>query len=525
MPDGAVAGQTFGMTLPAEFSRFSTGAFDITDPDTNLVVATCQVSQGGGPEVVCTLTDAMTGQLDVGGSFWMSVQATSATTAESVPFDVGGRFVVVDLPGTGGIVPEDLTAPRGPYKYSTATEEDGVMAWTVGIPGEFVTDGSFTVSDELDPAHENHHYTGALVLLQREVRGGQLVGDWTAVDPAHYSVTFAPDMKSFDFEAHGVTGGDTVSYRLTYLTQADGVFLAGDVFGNSATVGSTKVTVTHEVESQGGGTGTGIQYTRVSITKELDGPQAQLAADAAFTVRYYVKGAPETAKTMTLHVGEPVRSDRAPLGSTFVIEEIDLPEVEGVTWGDWTITGEGVTANDDGTYEVTPSSGEVALVLTNTASLAAEMVGSVSWTKVSPTGTALAGSEWTLTPAGGAAIAVVDGGANDADSTLGSLRVAGLAPGTYTLAETKAPQGYVATTRTFTVVIDSGNLAASVGAIVNTPDTSAISSTRPPQSGSVSTGSLAATGGTADPRPGLLGVLLVCVGCALLLARRDRRSA
>jgi len=116
VPDGARAGETFGMTLPAEFSRYGAGAFDIVDPDTQQLMATCQVSQGGGPEVVCTLTAAVEGREGVGGSFWMSVQASQATTSQSVQFDVGGQIVIVALPGGGGIIPEDLTAPTSPYK-------------------------------------------------------------------------------------------------------------------------------------------------------------------------------------------------------------------------------------------------------------------------------------------------------------------------------------------------------------------------------------------------------------------------
>lgn len=527
VPDGAVAGQTFGMTLPVEFSRYGSGEFDVIDPDTNLVVATCEVSQGGGPEVVCTLTNAVNGQLDIGGSFWMSVQATQATAEESVQFDVGGQFVVVDLPGTGGIIPEDLTAPATPYKYSDATDQVGVMSWTVGIPGQYVSDGAFTVSDQLDPTQENHHYTGDVALYQRAVQGGQLVGDWTVVDPANYSIQFAADMKSFAFEAHGVAGGDTVSYRLSYLTQADGVVQDGDVFGNGATVGSTTVTTTHEEQSQGGGTGSGTQYTRFTVTKALAGEQAELARDAVFSVRYYVAGAPETAKTMSVRVGQPARSDRAPLGSTFVIEEVDLPTIDGVTWGEWTLTGDGVTANGDGTYSVTPTSDGVALTLTNTAAVAAEVLGSVSWTKVDPAGGALAGSEWTLTPAGGAAMVVVDGGASDTDPAAGSLRVAGLTPGTYTLAETKAPAGYVATTRTFTIVVDEEDLAVSAGAIVNeravspTP-TPTGTETQPP----AVAGSLAVTGGTSEPwlALGAGGLGLVLAGLALHALNRARRT-
>lgn len=213
MPDGALAGQTFGMTLPAEFSRYGSGAFEIRDPDTNELMATCAVSQGDGPEVVCTLTSAVEGREGVGGSFWMSVQATQSTTEQSVQFDVGGQIVVVPLPGGGGIVPEDLTAPTWPDKYGEPTVQDGRMLWTIGIPSTSFSGGAFTITDELDPTKENHSYTGDIQLAQRLVVDGQLTNDWSLVDASHYSVDFADDMKSFTFEAHDLGDTDALYIR------------------------------------------------------------------------------------------------------------------------------------------------------------------------------------------------------------------------------------------------------------------------------------------------------------------------
>jgi len=78
----------------------------------------------------------------------------------------------------------------------------------------------------------------------------------------------------------------------------------------------------------------------------------------------------------------------------------------------------------------------------------------------------LPGSEWTLTgPDENTSITVVDNGANDQDPKPGKIRVAGLKWGSYTLTESKAPEGFDLPsdlpTRTFT--IDSDHLTPLTG--------------------------------------------------------------
>lgn len=467
VPDGAVAGETFGMTLPDEFSRYGSGAFSISDPDTGEVLAECQVADGAGPELVCTLTAAVVGHEDVGGDFWLSGIAEESTTSETVEFEIGDQIVVVDLPGEGGIIPEDLTEWGEPYKFASATTVPGVIRWTVGIPSSYVSDGSFDVSDQLDPSLENHHYTGEVWLDQRPVVDGELVGEWTSLDASTYSMTFAPDYKSFEFSADGLPEGG-YAYRLAYNTQADGVVLVGDIFGNTAMVGGTQTTAAHTSEVAGGGTGTGAEYTRFSIEKVVTGDQADAASGSTFTVEYSVKGSDEPAKRMSVTVGQPVKSDRALLGSTFIIEEVDLPEIANVEWGAWTLEGDGVVQQADGTYEVTPSSHVgVSLVLQNQAN-AVPQLGALSWTKVDSKGALLSGSEWTLTGPGGD-ISVVDGGARDSDADPGELTVTELPFGEYTLTETRAPAGYERTEQQFTVALDVQHESAEFGEIVNLP--------------------------------------------------------
>ncbi|MFJ4998089.1 Ig-like domain-containing protein [Microbacterium sp. NPDC088619] len=367
VPVGAQAGETFGMTLPAEFSRQSAGEFTIADPVTGLVVANCAVAAGAGPDMVCTLTEAVEGLEEVGGSFWMEARASQTTTSETVEFDLGDTVEIVDLPGDGGVVPEDPAEEEAPYKYGGETATDGMLKWVIGIPSGYVDDGSFTITDTLDGDLTGHHYTGDVKLIQRAVVNGEFVGDWSEVDSSAYVIDVADDGRSFEFTASGLPVGG-FAYELVYFTQADAPVAEGDVFGNHATVDTFETSATHTVVESGGGDGSGVAYTTFSITKEVTGAQADAARDATYTVRYSVKGSDAPPTTMSVPVGQPVVSARAPLGSTFVIEEIDLPEIQGVTWGEWTIVGEGVVDGGDGTYEVTPgTTAGVELTLTNVA--------------------------------------------------------------------------------------------------------------------------------------------------------------
>ncbi|MDN3445708.1 Ig-like domain-containing protein [Microbacterium sp. APC 3901] len=367
VPAGAQAGETFGMTLPAEFSRQSAGEFTISDPVTGLVMANCVVAAGGGPDIVCTLTEAVDGLDEVGGSFWMEARASQTTTSETVEFDLGDTIEIVDLPGDGGVVPEDPTEQEEPYKYGGETATDGLLKWVIGIPSGYVDDGSFTIRDTLDAGLTGHHYTGDVKLIQRAVVNGALVGDWSAVDSSAYVIELADDGRSFEFAASALPAGG-FAYELIYFTQADAPVSEGDIFGNRAIVDTFETSATHTVVESGGGDGSGVAYTTFSIVKEITGAQADAARDATYTVRYSVEGSEAPATTMSVPVGEPVVSARAPLGSTFVVEEIDLPEIEGVTWGEWTISGEGVVDGGDGAYEVTPgTTAGVELTLTNIA--------------------------------------------------------------------------------------------------------------------------------------------------------------
>ncbi|WP_147433681.1 Ig-like domain-containing protein [Galactobacter caseinivorans] len=99
-----------------------------------------------------------------------------------------------------------------------------------------------------------------------------------------------------------------------------------------------------------------------------------------------------------------------------------------------------------------------------------QKVGVVTWNKVDPDGKALAGSEWSVTGPDGTAAPVVDNGENDKDPAVGKLKITGIAWGTYTLTETKAPAGYVKAKVGKKVVVDGTHLNVTFGDITNSPE-------------------------------------------------------
>ncbi|WP_165777234.1 DUF7604 domain-containing protein [Bifidobacterium primatium] len=101
--------------------------------------------------------------------------------------------------------------------------------------------------------------------------------------------------------------------------------------------------------------------------------------------------------------------------------------------GSWQCVADGSALTVDHLRYVTiPAGKNVTCTATNTA-----LPGSLTWTKTDPAGTALKGSEWTLSgPDGTKTVTVTN------DKGNGSFAVNKLAWGKYTLQESKAPNGY-----------------------------------------------------------------------------------
>lgn len=119
-------------------------------------------------------------------------------------------------------------------------------------------------------------------------------------------------------------------------------------------------------------------------------------------------------------------------------------------------------------------------------------MGSMSWSKVDGDSKGLlAGSEWSLTGPNGFSESVVDNGTNDADTTAGQLKVSDLPLGTYTLRETKAPQGYLSPTFSTQVTVAAEQRDVVLDPVTNTaiaPKVELSKTSNPPSGVSVAPG-------------------------------------
>lgn len=381
VPNGAKAGETFGMVLPEELQRVGAG-FDLTN-DNGDVVGSCTLSQDPKPILLCTLSEFVNGKEDIGGSLWFFAQARKATTEKQLGFEVNKELILVDIPGNQGII-GTKPAPTKPAKDGWSTSEHGRMGWTIRIPSDVAQNGKFTVQDKLVAGGmdlENHSYVGgSLKVSWVEVVDGRYDDNaWVDATADIQKNTLTNGGKAFELVVGNVPEKPQRLYQVMYFTKGDGQVFVGDKFANKVTVESIDASSTFTYQATGGGTGDGKEYTRFSIAKSVEGNAAsQVPAGTTFTVRYSVGG---QSRELPVGMGEDnrVQSERYKIGSTFVIEEVNLPDVPGLAWGSYTITGDGVTDNGDGTFSLTPkTNAAVALNLTNVAT---KKVGNLEVTK------------------------------------------------------------------------------------------------------------------------------------------------
>lgn len=166
--------------------------------------------------------------------------------------------------------------------------------------------------------------------------------------------------------------------------------------------------------------------------------------------------------------------------------------VTGLAWGAYVITE---TTAPSGFQRVTPYSSTVTITAANAQTgvsfgpvVNLRILGTATWSKVDNTtpGSLLAGSEWRLTgPTGAGASAPTATAAVpdcvaanaaactgvDKDPAAGRFRLPGLAWGDYSLAEIKAPPGYVLNPTPRTFAVGAANVAGeiAIGALANQP--------------------------------------------------------
>lgn len=390
---GAV-GDTFTISLPAELDFAGAISFEILNG-----YGQCSWS---GKVATCVLTKTAT-NASGGVSLWL--KATGTHTGSS-NITIGGTTVKPTVPGGSiGTAPSGgsssntpvVTHPtkRGQWNdyYSLHPETYGVTPvlaeWDLWLPN-YSVNTKVTISDSLVSGNgysAQSYWFGNLawILGHRPVTaGGTYDGSATETNDVRWNsstaaivdasgnvtdavLTVSADKKSFTLTFTAKVG---VTYHLRYFTTPDSTPVSGDLLKNNVTVNGYQTDTV--VKVAGASAWLREDYAQFAIKKVITGTEASdVPVGTNFAVRYHYVGAggATVVKNMTVPYNMlSVASDWVPAGTTFTISEISLPTIDGVSWGNYTLTGTGVTKNSDGTYSVTPAAGTTAqLSLTNIA--------------------------------------------------------------------------------------------------------------------------------------------------------------
>ncbi|MFC7407225.1 DUF5979 domain-containing protein, partial [Georgenia alba] len=276
-----------------------------------------------GTEVQLRETDQ---RPDINGVEWGEV----TLTVNGEPVDSPATFTIGSNTGVAVVVTN--TAEYLPGSFSVAKAVDGAASGEVPGDSEFTveysTDGGetwepLTVTADGTPVTSPDLPAGTEVLLRETDQRPDVPGvQWG-------EVTLTVDGEPVD--------GDTASFTI----------------GADSTV---ELVVTNTASPSPGS---------FSVEKVLEGEAAgQVPEGTEFTIEYTVDGGePQTA---TVTVGEPWTSPDLPAGSEVTVTEVNLPEIDGVTWGEPALTVDGEQAEMPATFTVGAGT-TVAVVVTNTA--------------------------------------------------------------------------------------------------------------------------------------------------------------
>lgn len=370
LPDNAAAPAGLVVDLPPEL-RGRTDTFALPDAD-GVVMGQCSVTR---TQLVCDFDDdyLAANPLNVAGtaSFWVAV-TTEVTEETEVTDDVDGvEGVITVTPPAGACTESCEFTGRGSYKWGSYDTASETVQWRVVVkaPATGMAGGEeLTVADRVGPAQEitdvSVRHSDQLVI---DGNGRQVPGRYQVLDPSRYTV-------SDDLSTVTLTTEPGYFYVVDYVTAVTDGGATG-TYTNEAdlTIGSeTTRTVTSEVVRQGGGgSGSGTNVGRFSITKEVLGA-VEVVEGLTYTGTYEVTTPAGDVIDGTFEVtdGDTWVSDTFPRGSIVHLTEATPAAPETVTWAEPVFSENDLTLGSGSTIEVT---------LTNEATL---RTGAFSVTKI-----------------------------------------------------------------------------------------------------------------------------------------------
>lgn len=365
LPDNPTSPAGFVVDLPADL-RGLTDSFPLLDPS-GVAMGQCEVTT---TQIVCDFDaaylEAHPYNLSGDFNFWAQVR-TTVTEGTETTYVIDGKEVTVVVTPPGGTCTANCdfkgreSNKSGEYDRATDT-----IMWVVrigsGIDGA-VGGESMKVEDTPGANQEmltefkgNTYpmlrYTNELVVTES---GYQQPGNWKPVPLDQYTV-------------NGTTVEWTAEaghyYSIRYVAKVTDAGAAG-TYTNSATVtiGGTEQVVGSEVIRQGGGgTGSGEQVGRFSITKAVnwEGPAIE-GIDFGGTFTVTTPAGVESSGEFAVSEGSTWTSGAYPTGSTVHIDEILPADPANIDWATPVLTDNDFAVAGATTTEV---------VLTNAATVA-----------------------------------------------------------------------------------------------------------------------------------------------------------
>ena len=388
--NGVKNGEKFTVKYPAEFQVYASQDFKLVDKNG---------TDGGDCKVVtdeqtieCTFNKEFEGRDNVEGTLTTKLQAKQTRESRDVELEVNHKQTSTGakLPGKGvGIGESQNRLPKDITKFGWYTIQGNEGYWIINMPGKDLAESNqetIHVEDEL--SGYGHQYKNCKVDFNEYAAADsgndysidkQIADHDSQVDKLNCSGT------KISFDLKRPAGGWKADsyYRASYKSQtADGnIAPAGEKTTNKAKVLGKEVTSIIQRDQYSSGTIQGVKRQSFEVKKNLtdQSPTSKVPTDTKFTIQaaYKANGKDETEKIEVGLDGTPVSGKKElPVGTEVTLSEIEMPNVDGVTWGEpkFTATDNGdsgnVTVAPDGKSAVVKikDGGNVGVTVTNTIS-------------------------------------------------------------------------------------------------------------------------------------------------------------
>ncbi|MDO5099416.1 MAG: Ig-like domain-containing protein [Corynebacterium sp.] len=350
-PNGVKAGDTFTVKYPDGFKLFAAQDFNLEGKNGE-VGGKCKVVPAE-TQIECTFNEAFVGRDDVRGTLYSTLQATEARKSREVELSINGnRTISAELPGNGdGVTPDDNGVPGDFEKWGWYDDDGKHAVWVINLPGELlVGKDRLTVEDSFTSESYPHKFTNCDGQCEVYLDSYKAIKDGDNIkigDHVGYIGTGIQNIQRTDnslkFDIVEPYGGwdENLYYRVYYRTiTADGNFAPqGKKTTNNARINGNETTATIERTEISGGTIQGVDRQSFAVKKVLADSMDKsiIPQNTKFTIQAkYNDGSAEKTEKIQVGLDGNLVAGGVKLrkGTKVTLTEVDLPEIEGVTFGD-----------------------------------------------------------------------------------------------------------------------------------------------------------------------------------------------